>query len=85
MFVTYGIDKLLKERNLWSSLTQVFPYNQHVVREFYTNLSDSCGNPESAKLRKVYIRGKLYSFTPELLNGLFELSSVDIPYWNMEG
>lgn len=78
MFVKYEVDIFLKKRKLWASFIQVFPYNQNVFREFYANMSESCGDPEYARYGKVYVRGKVCSFTPELPN-------IDIPDWNMEG
>lgn len=41
MFVKYGIDKVLKEKHLCNTLTQVFSYNENMIREFYANLSVS--------------------------------------------
>lgn len=83
--IIYGVDKLLKERHLWSTPTNVFPYNQNVVREFYANLSASCGDPESSRYGMVYVRGQVYSFTPELINELFGLPTVVVSYMSLEG
>lgn len=41
-----------------------YPYNQNVVREFYVNLTASCGHLESPRYGMVYVRGQDYSFTP---------------------
>lgn len=84
MFVTYGLDVLLKEIHLWSSLTNVFPFNENVVREFYANLQSECGIAESPRFGKVFVRGFVFSFTPELINDLFSLPSIEIPDWCLD-
>lgn len=85
MFIKFGIDKLLRERHLGSTLTHVYPYNQNVVREFYANLSIACGLPNSPRFGKVFVQGALYTFNPEVINDVFSLPYVDIPNWSMEG
>lgn len=51
----------------------------NVVREFYANLSTSCGDLDSPRFGKVYIRGQVYSFYPKLINDLFGLSTLVFP------
>lgn len=85
MFVKYGIDKLLKERQLWSTLTQVFPYNKNVVRRLYANLTSSYVDPESSRSGKVFVHSRVYTFNLEVINDLFSMLNIDIPNWVMDG
>lgn len=81
----YGLDKLLREKHLWTTLTHLFPYNKNVIREFYANISAFCGDPDSPRFGKVYVCGKVYTFTPEVINDVFSLPNIDIPVWGMNG
>lgn len=63
----------------------MFPYNKNVVHEFYANLTSSYVDLESSRYGKVFVHGRVYTFTPEVINDLFSMPNVDIPNWGMDG
>ncbi|XP_073159269.1 uncharacterized protein [Henckelia pumila] len=57
---------LLDERNI-----------DRVIMEFYANLTSSIEDTESAKYVLVYLRGRLFEFTPAVINSLYSTPDVD--------
>ncbi|KAK6150382.1 hypothetical protein DH2020_015314 [Rehmannia glutinosa] len=44
------------------------PYVERVIKEFYCNLLLDSFNPNSAKFGEVFLRKKVYHFTPQIVN-----------------
>lgn len=76
-FTSQNLVKFLKDRCLFSTVTQVAPYCRTVVYEFYGNLISSVGDARSAKHGKVFVRNKIYDFSPSIINTFFGTPEVD--------
>lgn len=53
-------------------------------REFYANLSSACGDLDSPRFGKVYVRGLVYTFSHELINDLFGLPTLVVSNISLE-
>ncbi|XP_073123727.1 uncharacterized protein [Henckelia pumila] len=76
-YYRYNLIDFLKLRLLYSTVVAVIPYCKRVILEFYANLTASIEDPESAKYRLVYLRGRLFEFTPAVINSLYSTPDVD--------
>ncbi|VFQ90217.1 unnamed protein product [Cuscuta campestris] len=59
---------LLDARNLLKSVTLPGSYVKQVIHEFYCNLSEDFVNRVATSLEKVFVRGKLYTFSSTSVN-----------------
>ncbi|VFQ78729.1 unnamed protein product [Cuscuta campestris] len=59
---------LLDARNLLKSVTLPGSYVKQVIYEFYCNLSEDFVNPAAVSFEKVFVRGKLYTFSSTAVN-----------------
>lgn len=85
MFCEFGLDKLLQQRGLWDNLVNVGPYNVTVIREFYGNVIEETGDPDSGKFGLINLRGKIYNFTPKVVNALYGLPTIKETDLDMSG
>ncbi|XP_057811009.1 uncharacterized protein LOC131025281 [Salvia miltiorrhiza] len=67
-FTKYKLDILLQDRSMWGTVVNVFPYDAEIVREFYVNLMTEAFDPKSVKYGKVFVRGKVFDFSPSAIN-----------------
>ncbi|XP_057775322.1 uncharacterized protein LOC130994293 [Salvia miltiorrhiza] len=67
-FSKYKLDILLQDRSMWGTIVNVFPYDAEIVREFYVNLMAEAFDPKSVKYGKVFVRGKVFDFSPSAIN-----------------
>ncbi|XP_057803275.1 uncharacterized protein LOC131018579 [Salvia miltiorrhiza] len=67
-FSKYKLDILLQDRSMWGTVVNVFPYDAEIVREFYVNLMTEAFDPKSVKYGKVFVRGKVFDFSPSAIN-----------------
>ncbi|XP_057779907.1 uncharacterized protein LOC130998509 [Salvia miltiorrhiza] len=67
-FSKYKLDILLQDRGMWGTVVNVFPYDAEIVREFYVNLMTEAFDPKSVKFGKVFVRGKVFDFSPSAIN-----------------
>ncbi|XP_057811531.1 uncharacterized protein LOC131025761 [Salvia miltiorrhiza] len=67
-FSKYKLDILLQDRGMWGKVVNVFPYDAEIVREFYVNLMTEAFDPKSVKFGKVFVRGKVFDFSPTAIN-----------------
>ncbi|XP_057775164.1 uncharacterized protein LOC130994152 [Salvia miltiorrhiza] len=67
-FSKYRLDILLQDRGMWGTVVNVFPYDADIVREFYVNLMTEAFDPKSVKFGKVFVRGKVFDFSPTAIN-----------------
>ncbi|VFQ66827.1 unnamed protein product [Cuscuta campestris] len=58
----------LKSNKLLKSVTLPGSYVKKVIQEFYCNLSESCVTKDDPSYQKVFVRGKLYDFSPSVIN-----------------
>ncbi|XP_073153432.1 uncharacterized protein [Henckelia pumila] len=73
----YNLIDFLKLRQLYSTVVVVISYCKRVILEFYANLTSSIEDPESAKYGLVYLRGRLFEFTPAVINSHYSTPDVD--------
>ncbi|XP_057770899.1 uncharacterized protein LOC130990691 [Salvia miltiorrhiza] len=67
-FSKYKLDILLQDRSMWGTVVNVFPYDAEIVREFYVNLMTEAFDPKSVKYGKMFVRGKVFNFSPSAIN-----------------
>lgn len=65
-------------KNLYTLASALPFYCPSLVREFYSNLSDTILDPSSLHYHQVYIRGKLILFSPDLLIEHLEMLASDL-------
>ncbi|KAK6147809.1 hypothetical protein DH2020_018721 [Rehmannia glutinosa] len=70
-FERYNLNKFFTRRSLVSTIDTAVPYIEKVVHEFYANLTYDVGNKQSSKFGKVFVRNKLYDFSPSVINEFF--------------
>lgn len=70
--------------NLLSTVTKVGSYCRTVVYEFYCNLLSGVGDVNSAKFGTVFIRDKLYEFSPTVINKFFWTHEGDVHNENLD-
>ncbi|XP_019156864.1 PREDICTED: uncharacterized protein LOC109153450 [Ipomoea nil] len=62
------ISETLARNNLLGTVTNIYPYEEQVIREFYSNLTKATINPKTPMFGMVYLRGKFFEFNPEIIN-----------------
>ncbi|XP_073121980.1 uncharacterized protein [Henckelia pumila] len=73
----YNLVDFLKLRKLYSTVVVVIPYCKRVILEFYANLTSSIEDLESVKYGLVYLWGRLFDFTPTVINSIYSTPDVD--------
>ncbi|VFQ80717.1 unnamed protein product [Cuscuta campestris] len=58
----------LRSNKLLKSVTLPGSYVKKVIQEFYCNLTESCVTEDDTSYQKVFVRGKLYDFSPSVIN-----------------
>lgn len=76
-YTRQNLVEFLKDRRLLSTVTNVVPYCRTVVYEFYCNLLSGVGDVKFAKFGTVFVRDKLYEFSPAVINKFFGTPEVD--------
>ncbi|KAH6797538.1 hypothetical protein C2S52_022092 [Perilla frutescens var. hirtella] len=74
-FKKYGMDIFLKERGLWKSVTALSSFEPDVVAEFYANMSPEMDDKTKSKYGEVYMRDKIYSLNPLIINKFLGLGN----------
>ncbi|VFR01586.1 unnamed protein product [Cuscuta campestris] len=59
---------MLEARNLLKSVTIPSSYVKQVIQEFFCNIDEDFVNPAAAIFEKVFVRGKLYTFSSTAVN-----------------
>ncbi|XP_019157653.1 PREDICTED: uncharacterized protein LOC109154282 [Ipomoea nil] len=62
------IQEILISNQLLGTVTNIEPYDEQVIQEFYCNLTKNTTTPSSPMYGKVYLRGKFYEFRPNIIN-----------------
>lgn len=76
-FEEYGMDLFLKDRGLWTTVSNVHGFEVNVVREFYSNILKEFSDESSKNFGKVYVRGNMYDFSPACINKFTGLEGVE--------
>ncbi|KAK6146084.1 hypothetical protein DH2020_019953 [Rehmannia glutinosa] len=76
-FETNNMIGYLKYRNIFKTVTYARAYVDRVIKEFYCNLLIDSFNPNSAKYGHIFLRKKVYQFTPQIANEFLETENVD--------
>lgn len=76
-FNKYGMDVFLQEKRLWVSVSNVHLFDPVAIQEFYTNLVPDVGSLLSSKYGEVFLRGKIYKFSPVDINAHLSLDNDD--------
>ncbi|XP_019189006.1 PREDICTED: uncharacterized protein LOC109183381 [Ipomoea nil] len=71
------IQEALITNQLLGTVTNIEPYDEEVIQEFYCNLTKSTTIPSSPMYGKIYVRGKLYEFTPDTINNYLGTSEIE--------
>nr|GMD76748.1 uncharacterized protein LOC109159961 [Ipomoea batatas] len=58
-------------------VTNIEPYEESVIHEFYNNLGVGTSIPSDPLYGKIYLRGKFYDFTPSLINDYMGTSTTE--------
>lgn len=66
---------LLQEVGLLSIVENVGPYSKLLTCEFYCNLTNSMNDATSPRHYNVFIRGKWYTFSPQVINEFYGLEA----------
>ncbi|XP_031091077.1 uncharacterized protein LOC115996071 [Ipomoea triloba] len=59
------------------SVTNIEPYEESVIHEFYNNLGAGTSTPSDPMYGKIYLRGKFYDFTTSLINDYMGTSTTE--------
>ncbi|VFQ67137.1 unnamed protein product [Cuscuta campestris] len=59
---------ILHSKKLFKSVTLPGSFVKRVIQEFYSNLSESCVDVDDPSYHKVFVQGKLYDFSPAVIN-----------------
>ncbi|XP_019194911.1 PREDICTED: uncharacterized protein LOC109188742 [Ipomoea nil] len=62
------IQEILITNQLLGTVTNIEPYDEQVIQEFYCNLTKTISTPSSPLYGKVYVRGNFYDFRPDIIN-----------------
>ncbi|XP_019184810.1 PREDICTED: uncharacterized protein LOC109179769 [Ipomoea nil] len=71
------ISDALAKNQLLGSVMNIYPYEEHAIKEFYSNLTKATTNPTDSMFGKIYLRGKFYVFSPEIINEYLGTPSGD--------
>nr|GMD45592.1 uncharacterized protein LOC109159961 [Ipomoea batatas] len=62
------ISEALLNSQMLGTVTNIEPYEENAIYEFYSNLGTGTTTPSDPMYGKVYLRGNFYNFTPALIN-----------------
>nr|GLL37675.1 uncharacterized protein LOC109154282 [Ipomoea trifida] len=62
------ISEALLNSQMLGTVTNIEPYEENAIYEFYSNLGTGTTTPSDPMYGKVYLRGNFYNFTPVLIN-----------------
>ena len=83
-FAIYRVFDFLSSRGLIGYVLENGSYVDDMIKEFYCNLPVHCDNSFSPKYHKVFVRGKIYDFSPALIRQAWGLNESE-QYINDEG
>ncbi|VFQ76159.1 unnamed protein product [Cuscuta campestris] len=66
---------ILHSNKLFKSVTLPGSFVKQVIQEFYSNLSESCVDVDDPSYHKVFVRGRLYDFSPCVINNFLGTTS----------
>ncbi|VFQ98325.1 unnamed protein product [Cuscuta campestris] len=66
---------ILHSNKLFKSVTLPGSFVKRVIQEFYINLSESCVDVDDPSYHKVFVRGRLYDFSPSVINNFLGTTS----------
>ncbi|VFQ68788.1 unnamed protein product [Cuscuta campestris] len=66
---------MLEARKLLKSVTIPGSYVKQVIQEFFCNIDEDFVNPTAATFEKVFVRGKLYTFSSSAVNQFLGLDA----------
>lgn len=70
---TMELMEIIEENQLFATVTDIDPFVREVILEFYANLHIF---PQETKKASMYVRGKMYEFSPMMINQVFKSSPV---------
>nr|GME09755.1 uncharacterized protein LOC109166667 [Ipomoea batatas] len=71
------ISEILIHSQMLGIVTNIEPYEESVIHEFYNNLGAGTSIPSDPMYGKIYLRGKFYDFTPSLINDYMGTSTTE--------
>ncbi|XP_019163620.1 PREDICTED: uncharacterized protein LOC109159961 [Ipomoea nil] len=71
------IQEILITNQLLETVTNIEPYDEQVIQEFYCNMTKTISTPSSPLYGKVYVRGNFYDFTPDIINRYLGTSEIE--------
>jgi hypothetical protein len=74
--------KLIKHAGLMKTVSGLDKCYEKLVKEFLVNISADCDNPLSKGYKKVFVRGKKITFSPNIINTYVGRSEE--PYGELE-
>ncbi|XP_019176276.1 PREDICTED: uncharacterized protein LOC109171660 [Ipomoea nil] len=75
-----NIIELLIQGRLLDTVTKIEPFEEKMIHEFYCNLKGESSVPSSPLYGKVYLRGKYYDFSPDVINASYNTFEQDDQY-----
>ncbi|XP_031132051.1 proteoglycan 4-like [Ipomoea triloba] len=71
------ISEILIHSQMLGTITNIEPYEESVIHEFYNNLGAGTSTPSDPMYGKIYLRGKFYNFTPSMINDYMGTSTTE--------
>nr|GME16587.1 uncharacterized protein LOC109166667 [Ipomoea batatas] len=71
------ISEILIHSQMLGTVTNIEPYEESVIHEFFNNLGVGTSTPSDPMYGKIYLRGKFYDFTPSLINDYMGTSNIE--------
>ncbi|XP_031099803.1 uncharacterized protein LOC116004001 [Ipomoea triloba] len=71
------ISEIFIHSQMLGTVTNIEPYEESVIHEFYNNLGAGISTPSDPMYGKIYLRGKFYDFTPSLINDYMGTSTTE--------
>ncbi|KAL3635460.1 hypothetical protein CASFOL_020007 [Castilleja foliolosa] len=68
VFEQHNLVSFFRNKGMLATVTTALPFSRNVIFEFYSNLLPQVNVETSASYGRVFVRGELYKFTPELIN-----------------
>nr|GMC80044.1 uncharacterized protein LOC109166667 [Ipomoea batatas] len=71
------ISEILIHSQMLGTVTNIEPYEESVIHEFYNNLGAGTSTPSDPMYEKIYLRGKFYEFPPSLINDYMDTPTTE--------
>ncbi|GFP80750.1 hypothetical protein PHJA_000218300 [Phtheirospermum japonicum] len=71
LFERHNLIAYLRFHGMFFTVSTAIPFVRDIVLEFYANMLSSIADLSSLNYGKVFLRGKVFAFTPDLIDDLF--------------